>query len=96
MDGDPAVAKRNGGVFLALQLFLKGRGIRSDVVRNLTIGALRNAERTVENCPYCQEKVQYDKHKDICVARQKSLKKGQNKDQNKGCLLYTSPSPRDV
>ena len=84
MDGNPDVAKRNGGVFLALQLFLNGRGIRSDVVRNLTIGALKNAERTVENCPYCQEKVQYEKHKDICVARQKSLKKGQNKDQNNG------------
>ena len=83
--------RKRAGWFLALQLFLTARGIRTDVVRNVEAGALKRARGVPQECPYCKEKRVFEEHKDSCQDRELSLNRGSNKDATveKGVRWYT-------
>lgn len=56
-------------LFLSLEIFVRGMGIRLDPVRNLTVHDILWARPTLSECPYCHEKVVWDTHKDVCQPR---------------------------
>ena len=61
--------------FLALELLIRGKGIRLDAVKNITVDAIKQARRTYEKCLYCGSLVDYLDHKKKCNLREKTLKK---------------------
>jgi hypothetical protein len=65
---------------LALELLIRGKGIRFDAVRNITVDAIKQARRTKEKCPYCGSLVDYLVHKEKCNLREKKLKNGEDYD----------------
>lgn len=65
---------------LALELLIRGKGIRFDAVRNITVDAIKRARRTKEKCPYCGSLVDYLVHKEKCNLREKKLKNGEDCD----------------
>ena len=83
--------RKRAGWFLALQLFLNSGGTRIDPVRNVTVGAVKRARRVPQECPYCKEKRVFEEHKDFCPERERSLKRGRNKDGTveNGVCWYT-------
>ena len=57
--------------FLSLTLYLQNYGIRTDVLRNMTLGELKAATKPAEKCIYCKETVRdYGDHKRHCVERE--------------------------
>ena len=65
---------------LALELLIRGKGIRLDAVQNITVDAIKQARRTKEKCPYCGSLVDYLVHKEKCNLREKKLKNGEDYD----------------
>jgi hypothetical protein len=62
--------------FLALEVYLRGDGVRLDIVRNLTVGDIRTAMRVQSKCPFCGEMVVYRDHKLDCKERVTALSNG--------------------
>ena len=57
--------------FLSLTFYLKNFGIRSDVLRNMTLGELKKARQPPVQCTYCKNTVpDYQEHKIYCPARE--------------------------
>jgi len=53
--------------FLAMSVFIRNFGLRLQVVLNMTVGGLQEAEDVLVVCPYCEQKVpKYSKHKKMC------------------------------
>jgi len=53
--------------FLAMSVFIRNFGLRLQVVMNMTVGGLQEAEDALVVCPYCEQKVpKYSKHKKMC------------------------------
>lgn len=59
---------------LALELLIRGKGVRLDAVKNITADAIKQARRTYEKCLYCGSLVDYLDHKKKCTLREKRLK----------------------
>ena len=67
--------------FMSLTLYLKNYGIRTDVLRNMTLGELKEATNPAERCIYCNKTVRdYGEHKRHCLEREK-FTFGQGDDQ---------------
>ena len=66
---------------LALELLIRGKGIRFDAVRNITVDAIKKARRTYEKCLYCGSLVDYLDHKKKCNLREKTLKRAVPKEE---------------
>ena len=69
---------------LALELLIRGKGIRFDAVQNITVDAIKNARRTYEKCLYCGSLVDYLDHKKKCNLREKTLKRAIPKEELDG------------
>ena len=52
--------------FLAMSIFLRQFGPRLEVVQNITVGGLQEAEAALVVCPYCKSRVVYETHKKRC------------------------------
>ena len=60
-------------LFLALETFVRGSGIRLDVVRNVSVHDIRSARPVLDKCPFCSEMVIYRDHREYCKIRLRSL-----------------------
>ena len=65
-------------LFLALETYLRGNGIRLDAVRNITVSDIMSATPTYTQCPFCQEMVIWRDHSAVCVDRQEALDRGED------------------
>ena len=65
-------------LFLALETYLRGNGIRLDVVRNITVSDIMSATPTYTQCPFCQEMVIWRDHRSVCDLRQAALDNGED------------------
>ena len=52
--------------FLALSIFIRNFGVRLEVVRHVTLGAVKGARHVIDVCPYCDGKYVYLEHKKLC------------------------------
>ena len=62
--------------FLALEIFIRGNGIRLDVVRNLTVHDIRSSQPVLVRCTFCNEMVCYEDHRAHCKQREIAMKEG--------------------
>ena len=69
--------------FLALETFVRGNGIRMDIVGNLTVQDIWNARPVFVQCPYCREMVSYGDHQAHCKERETAISAGQDEVQMK-------------
>ena len=67
--------------FLALETFVRGNGVRMDVVGNLSVQDIWNARPVLVQCPYCREMVSYGDHQAHCKERQTAMSAGQEEVQ---------------
>ena len=46
-------------LFLTLETFVRGSGVRLDIVRNVSVHDIRSARQVLDECPFCSEMVIY-------------------------------------
>ena len=69
------VDRKGVAAILALELLIRGKGIRLDAVLNLTLADIMdNPRRRYERCPYCHAIDDYLAHKKECTFRENTIR----------------------